>query len=90
MRTRAKILLGKKKLDAFPKKMNFQFHQIYLLLNHQEKKKYYNLTNINQRIPRLNRLLEKSNTDINLYNKHKNPSKKASINQNINRFGSAT
>lgn len=38
MRTRAKILLGKKKLDAFPKKMNFQFHQIYLLLNHQEKK----------------------------------------------------
>lgn len=39
MRTNAKILLGKKKkLDAFPKKMNFQFHQIYLLLNHQEKK----------------------------------------------------
>lgn len=43
MRTRAKILLGEKKLDAFPKKMNFQFHQIYLLLNHQEKKNYYNL-----------------------------------------------
>jgi len=29
---------SEKKTDAFPKKMNFQFHQIYLLLNHQEKK----------------------------------------------------
>lgn len=54
------------------------------------KKKYYNLTNINQRIPRLNRLLKKSNTDINLYNKQQKSIKKASINQNINRFGSAT